>query len=391
MLKQVPDVQFLSKSPILGYGTTEMRCVQPAQYLERAAWTTSVGCVYRDMPIARKIVVFHRVTADSMTLRAMKLARARKCSIIYDVDDLLFDEAAVDHLSQIGAKGSSNEAVNRYRVAMQMADLVTCSTDYLHDRIKKFHPHCVVMRNGVSQTLLNYAERMHSLGGTEHSGVTMAYFSGSGHHDADFSIIQPALLKLLKNHPETRLLLVGKLRFDERFRQFGDRFEYRAFVPYAEFMKMPGQADINLVPLDQSEPFAQARSELKYIEAGVFGVPTVASPTRTYAQAIQHGHNGLLCADEDWYKTLSGLIQDAAMRKRLGQKASEDVQRNFGPEMRSSQWDELIRQFPEELTPNRAGLTTVLVNQRQTLEIWKRSLRRRVNELKGLVSRPNRF
>ncbi|WP_372993179.1 glycosyltransferase family 4 protein [Sulfitobacter sp.] len=311
-----------------------------------------------------------------MTLRAMKLARADHCAIIYDVDDLLFDESAVDHLSQFGTAGSSKEAVDRYRSAMKMADLVTCSTDYLKDRIKEFHPHCVVMRNGLSQTLLNVAKNVKNSMGAEHTSVTMAYFSGSGHHDADFSIVQPALLKLLETHPETRLLLVGKLRFDEQFRKFGDRFEYHSFVPYAEFMPMPGQADINLVPLDQSDPFAQARSELKYIEAGVFGVPTVASPTLTYAQAIQHGHNGLLSADDDWYDTLSGVIRDAAMRKKLGQRASEDVQHNFGPEMRAAQWDELIRQLPDDPSLTRTSLMPALIKGRQALEIWKRALKR---------------
>lgn len=378
MSKEIPDVQFLSKTPILGYGTTELRCVQPAKYLESAGWTTSVGCVYRDMPRARKAIVFHRVAADSMTLRAMQLARAEHCSILYDVDDLLFDESAADHLSQFGSAGTSEDAVARYRSAMKMADMVTCSTDYLRDRIKEFHPNCVVMRNGLSQTLLDVAKNVESSTLAGKPNVTMAYFSGSGHHDTDFSIIQPALLRLLETRPETRLLLVGKLRFDEKLRQFGSRFEYRDFVPYAEFMQMPGQADINLVPLDQSEPFAQARSELKYIEAGVFGVPTVASPTRTYAQAIKHGHNGLLCANDDWYDTLSGLIGDAAMRKKLGLRACEDVRHSYGPGKRAAQWDALIRQLSEAPASTTSGLILPFTKGRQALEIWKRSLKRQI-------------
>lgn len=131
-------------------------------------------------------------------------------------------------------------------------------------------------------------------------------------------MIEPALKTLLATEPSARLLLVGKLAFDEAFSHFGDRFEYKPFAPYDTFMHCLGDADINLVPLETDSPFAQARSELKYIEAGAFGVPTVASPTDTYAAAIRHGETGLLCGQADWLATLAALVREPDRRSALG-------------------------------------------------------------------------
>ena len=55
---------------------------------------------------------------------------------------------------------------------------------------------------------------------------------------------------------------------------------------YEEFQAVFEQIDINVVPLQQKDSFAQARSNLKYIEAGAWGIPTIASPASAYREAI---------------------------------------------------------------------------------------------------------
>lgn len=368
--------------PIGGSGSTEMRCVQPMQYLQRAGWSAGVGCVYRHMPRARHAIVFHRVLDDAMTRRAVELARGMGCRIVYDIDDLLFDQSALDHHAQYGSARPPGETVAAYLRAMHMADVVTCSTMFLKQGIDRFHPRCVVMRNGVSERLLALAHGIPPRAADAARPVTLAYFSGSAYHDRDFLIVKDALIRILQTYPEARLLLVGKLHFGDAFEPFGSRFEYRPFVPYREFMPMLGEADINLAPLDQNDPFAQARSALKYVEAGAFGVPTVASPTETYREAIDHGRNGLLSGDADWFDTLAGLIGDPDRRLQLGHAAKADISENYGPATRAAQWDSLIREQgltrPGDFVPR----SDFWSNARQRGDIWKRKLRRGLKRLR---------
>jgi hypothetical protein len=49
--------------------------------------------------------------------------------------------------------------------------------------------------------------------------------------------------------------------------------------------------DINLAPLVMDNPFAQSKSEIKYMEAALVRAPTIASPTDAYRFAIRPGEN----------------------------------------------------------------------------------------------------
>ena len=66
--------------------------------------------------------------------------------------------------------------------------------------------------------------------------------------------------------------------------------------------------DINIIPL-VINPFTEAKSDLKYYEAALVEVPSVASPTAVYQSAIEHGSNGFLArTSDDWYEALRNLI-----------------------------------------------------------------------------------
>lgn len=335
-----PIIQFLSKTPIRPYGTTQMRCTQPADYLRASGYTVSTGCVYRNLPQATELIVFHRVISDPMTDRAIRLAKAMGAHVAYDVDDLIFDSGALNHFSAFGPH-TPTEQVERYVRAIQQCDTVFCSTQFLKERLATLHSDVRVIRNGLSEQIRTKAITS-SESGSNHGRVRLGYFSGSAHHDADFALIQEVLLELLEEQPNLELLLVGKLKFDERFWAYGDRFLCKSFMPYSEFIDCFSAVDINLVPLQTSNPFSHARSELKYIEAGIFGIPTVASPAASYLQSINHGDNGLLAGDSDWKDVLRSLIDDRDLRAKLGRIAQRDVQTNYTPSAMQTAWCSLL-------------------------------------------------
>jgi glycosyltransferase involved in cell wall biosynthesis len=72
------------------------------------------------------------------------------------------------------------------------------------------------------------------------------------------------------------------------------QIEWREFVPLDQLPNEIAQFDVNLAPLEVGNPFCEAKSELKYFEAALAGVPTIASPTGPYRRAIRHGETGFL-------------------------------------------------------------------------------------------------
>src|SRR4029434_7091268 len=74
--------------------------------------------------------------------------------------------------------------------------------------------------------------------------------------------------------------------------------------------------------------------------------PTVASPTGPYRRAIEHGRTGFLAASaDDWYGYLRMLIEDPALRDRVGRAAYHEALARFGPLARTTRFGRAVAQL----------------------------------------------
>jgi glycosyltransferase involved in cell wall biosynthesis len=349
-------VQIVSKHIINPFGTTQLRCIQPAEYLISHGIKVSLGRLYRSIPKKRQIIIIHRAILDEYTAKFLDYANAVRCIVVYDIDDLLFDNDVTAYFKQIGRE-HDNSTSNQYKEAMKRADVVLVSTELLADKAKEFHRDVRLIRNALSrQYLVNaYAVYRKRQKKNTQGLITVGYLSGSKSHDRDFQLLQDSLLRLLHNRNDVKILLVGRLSFSDDFMQFGSRFEFREFVPYSEFAILFSDVDINLIPLEVDQVFCQAKSELKYLEAGACGVPSVASPTRVYKQVIENKKNGILVGEEGWYKAILFLINHPGERQRIGEEARQDVLMHYSPSERSTEWKQLIENIWDEYEKTEVG------------------------------------
>ncbi|WP_181039954.1 glycosyltransferase family 4 protein [Aureitalea marina] len=261
----------------------------------------------------------------------MRLARSYGNVLVYDTDDLTIIEAKQkDHV-------------------MHLCDAITVSTEFLKKEFAKHFEPVIVIRNALSSA---YWQAATAIRESKYEGdnkyVTMAYLSGSATHDDDFKIIEQSLLELLNQYDQTRLILAGKLNFSKDFFQFQDRFINYEFMSYTDYVNLYKCIDINLAPLDVDKPFNQGRSELKYMEAGACGIPTVASPTDSYLHAIEPGVNGLLASGGEWKSQLIKLINNSELRRELGVKACADMSANYLGDSRVREYIDLIHRLKDQ-------------------------------------------
>lgn len=328
---------------MLGYGTTEIRCRQPVAFLRTAGFEARADQLLAAPTPRCRLLVLHRVQYETLTGRIVALARRRGAKIVYDIDDFITEPACSDRFSPAIEK------------AMRLADVASVSGSFLQKKAAAFHPDCRILRNRLSQALLDQGAEAIERKRQSKDSVTIGYFSGSAHHDRDFAMIAPELLRLLEAHPEVRLTVGGKIELDQAFHALGRRFTFEPFRPYNEFIELLGGIDINLAPLDLCSDLAMARSELKYLESAAFGVPSVASPSPAYSEAISHGTTGFLCRPGEWFGTLSRLVSDEALRRSVGMAARRHVQSSSGPEAGTSDWTALFRSLVPEDSPFIAG------------------------------------
>ena len=82
----------------------------------------------------------------------------------------------------------------------------------------------------------------------------------------------------------------------------GQQIEWRSLQPLMNLPTEMARFDINLAPLEVGNSFCEAKSELKFFDAALVDVPTVASPTGPFRRAIDRGRTGFLATSgDDWY------------------------------------------------------------------------------------------
>jgi glycosyltransferase involved in cell wall biosynthesis len=177
--------------------------------------------------------------------------------------------------------------------------------------------------------------------------IRLGYAGGTRTHQRDFECAAPAVARILREHPECRLVVFRRDSVDaaqrcldlEEFPAFAgldSQIEWRRTVPLRQLPNEMARFDINLAPLETGNVFCEAKSELKYFEAALANIPTVASPTPPFGEAIRNGETGFLARNADeWYVCLKQLVTDPELRKRIGEAAFSDAFSKYGPVRRA--------------------------------------------------------
>lgn len=286
-----------------------------------------------------KTLVFFRVAYDDFFEEVIKYAHKHQINVVYDIDDLVFEPESVkyihayEHLSP-EQQVTYRRGVERYRRMLMACDYVTCSTSYLAQRAEKLGKSAFVIPNTVNTAQINHANLLLEKKRNSHVAasdkITIGYFSGSNTHQQDFKQAEPALLEIMKTYPQCEFVLVGLLDLNEQWAPFKFRIKRVPFQPYLEMLSVLADIDINIAPLELNNPFCEGKSQLKIFEAGLVEVPTIASATQSYKEAIEHNIDGLLAANnEDWKKAFELLINSPERRKEMGKKARERTLRQF--------------------------------------------------------------
>lgn len=312
---------------------------------------SSLGVIAREIPFAQldavveakvdpKVVVLFRAPFDPEfgVEKFLAYVRGKGARVVFDIDDLVFDPdilESIDGYKRLpdDQKPSYVNGVHMYRRMMLEADVVTVPTDFLRAHVEALGKPTVVVRNSLNARQFAVAHALHGRPRAAREFVRIGYFSGSSTHQQDFKQCEEALLALMEAHADLILRIVGFLDLDPSWDRFEGRVERLGFVPYPEMLRLLADCDINIAPLDTGSVFCQAKSELKFFEAGLVRVPTVASATDTFQRAISAGVDGYLADNKtQWKNALNALIESPELRARIGSAAHETALQRYSAE-----------------------------------------------------------
>jgi len=260
--------------------------------------------------------------------------RERGKPLAYDVDDLVFDPAAVADGS-IAAIDTMPESDRRlfiasaplHRAILDRADAAILSTRPLADAAAAHCPATFVLPNSLGPALEAAAADARATvakASAADGRPRLVFASGTPSHARDFRLAAEGIAALFARRPEPLLVMLGHIDTSlyPCLRPFAERIESRPVVPLPHVFAEIARCDVNLAPLELGNRFCECKSAVRCLFAAAVAVPTVASPTQPLREAVDDGTTGLFATTAaDWTHHLERLVLDGALRDRLGKAA----------------------------------------------------------------------
>ena len=167
-----------------------------------------------------------------------------------------------------------------------------------------------------------------------HGGIVRFGYMGTYTHLDDLLLVLPALRHVLTRHRrEIEFEIVG-VAADQGLAELfaglpvrivspGDAFHYPDFVIW---MQRHLRWDFAIAPLCDTH-FNRAKSDLKFLDYGMLGIPGIFSRVPAYADTVRDEVDGFLVDNDtvSWQQALERLLGDASLRRRLGAAAKKRV------------------------------------------------------------------
>jgi glycosyltransferase involved in cell wall biosynthesis len=274
-------------------------------------------------------IVFQRV-ADKNLLLAMKTLKQYGKKIYMDIDDDLFNVSTMSPAYKVWRRGTEQMMV--FTEAVRLVDGLFVSTPELVEAYRHLNKNITVFGNALTTNDPKF-DVANSQRNLMPPNRVVVMWSGSSTHMDSILEISHGIKQVFDNNPEALLAVGGNQEFYNLFPLKPDI--QKVWIPPVsinEYYKMPSQADIGIAPVKLNK-FNDGKSELKCLEYGIWGVPTVCSNAAPYRrfEEVSGGGNLVTKANtpKHWVKALNKLIKDEPLRKFMGHTARQTIFREY--------------------------------------------------------------
>ena len=270
-----------------------------------------------------------------------RIARARP-KLVFDFDDAIWVPGASEANRLFGWLKYTHKTAEIVR----LADLVIAGNPYLEDFARREG----ARRIEVIPTTIDTEEYRPIPRHRDPSEPLCIGWTGSFSTIVYFEHALPALRRIK-----------ARYRDRVRFKVVGDG-DYR--VPELDIVGLPWrketeledlrEMDIGIMPLPPTE-WCEGKCALKGLQYMALGIPTVMSPVGVNTDVLEDGVDGYLAgSEEDWVQRLSELIDDAELRRRLGEAGRETVEKHYSVHSQRERYLNVLRSLAGEV-PSTTG------------------------------------
>jgi len=296
--------------------------------------------------LAADLFVVGREFADKeFSQEITEVARLLGKPIVFELDDLLTKVPRSNPVWQY-----CNKIAPDMEEMIRDADYITASTEPLRDELAEIDPsapqRAVVLRNCVNTEI--WGATMPARDTRADGEPLVIGWFGSPTHQDDLEIVTDAIRYIARKYE-------GAVEFQF----FGYMPEEFAEIPGVSLARGPqvnvvrhaqgvrdAHIDVAIAPLTD-HPFNHSKSDLKWLEYSICGIPGIYSNVTPYACSITNGVTGLLAENDtaSWVAAIELLIRDHEFRNTMARAAFDEVRANYCVDVRALAWDDAYRSF----------------------------------------------
>lgn len=282
------------------------------------------------------VIVFHRPD-QRVKVEAMKALKEAGKKVIFDNDDTYRPDSGAD-VPTFGRKKEILDQINRNLTeAVQIADLVTASTEFLTEEYKALNPNTITLKNCIDPE--DWSEPKRNEGNKLRVGLVGSVTT------ADYKEIKP-VLQFLSNSPEHQLVVFGlppkqddtKI-LQEVMKEHIDFWEsldieWQPLVNIQEYKYILNNLKLDLALIPRTDNyFNKCKSNLKFLELAMCEVPCATS---TFKYSPYENDPVVKCETlEDWMDAIT--LPHTQLRK-LGKTAKEFVLKEYNIQDKAYLW-----------------------------------------------------
>jgi glycosyltransferase involved in cell wall biosynthesis len=234
--------------------------------------------------------------------------------VVHDLDDAFFH-----HYDAMPNALVRRVLGSKFAKLLSHAAACCCGNAYVRDYAAQYCDRSIILPTVVDTSIYRPA------GSKPASGPLVIGWIGSPSTWPNVRPLLPMLAKLCAEQG-VRLRVVGAGRAAE-----ADRFSGLDLVDWSEASEVAEvqSMDIGIMPLIDG-PFERGKSGYKLIQYLACGLPVVASPIGVNCEIVTDGENGFIATSEaEWRTALIRLIEDSALRARLGRAGRSRVEADY--------------------------------------------------------------
>jgi hypothetical protein len=290
-----------------------VRVQQPFGALQQLGWDVQIHEPPLDLTRIirpRSLVIWQRPVPQSWQQwkHCVSLIRSRESLLLVEWDDhpALFPQEVRQRMQACD------------HAHLRMVHALHCSCPALARALNRFHPHALVVENGVAPLpALNLVKHQ--------ANRPIRVFLGNLNRLEEHRQLVPALRRWLADSPSLQLVCAGPTGLEGQMPQ--ERVEQHSLLEYPAYRQLLASCQLALLPLSRGA--AQAcKTPIKWLEAAAESTVVVAGP-ELYGPWLANNRHGLWAESVEQVVALARqLANNPARRQKLAAQAHQAAQQH---------------------------------------------------------------